>query len=188
MLKPYQTFPAGRFYEEVLSALSPCRRESGAASPASTDPVRSRLLAYAAKSRELDTLLDRLGAKKFCAVHCDKSPGGCCWEHTYRMGNEDFFEFLALQEAEARKRGWLRPGERCRYHSDTGCKLSLFKAPVCLRLLCPRLVESIEARFGRPARDFNHALAQLSPDIHRSQTLLREMDRAILAGRRILAK
>lgn len=187
-LKPYEAFPAGRFYEEALSALLPYRPEPKETSPVSTDPVRSRLLAYAAKSRQLDALLDKLGAKEFCASDCDKSPGGCCWEHTYRMGNEDFFEFLALQEVEARRRGWLRPGKRCRYHSNTGCKLLLFKAPVCIRLLCPRLVKSLERRFGRAARDFNDVLAKLSPDVQRSHTLLKEMDCALAAGERILTK
>jgi hypothetical protein len=188
VLKPYEAFPAERFYELVLSALSSRRQWSKETSLVSTDPVRSRLLAYAAKSRQLDTLLDELGAKQFCASRCDKSPAGCCWEYAYRIGNEDFFEFLALQETEARERGWLRPGKRCRYHSSTGCKLLLFKAPVCIRLLCPRLVKSLERRFGGPARVFNHALAKLSPDIQRSPTLLREMDRAIVAGRMTLAK
>jgi hypothetical protein len=188
MLKPYQKFPAARFYEEVLSALSPYRPESKETSPAPTDPIRLRLLAYAAKSRKLDTLLGKLGAKEFCACDCAKSPGGCCWEYAYRMGNEDFFEFLALQEVEARKNGWARPGKRCRYHSDIGCKLSLFKAPVCIRLLCPPLVKSLEKRFGRPARDFNDALARLSPDIQRSETLLGEMDYAIALGQRIPAR
>ena len=103
------------------------------------------------------------------------------------MGNEDFFEFLALQEVEARRRGWLRPGRPCRYHASTGCRLWLFKAPVCIRLLCPRLAKSLERKYGRAARDFGDALAKLSPDVQRSPSLLKEMDRAIAAGRRMLA-
>jgi hypothetical protein len=187
MLKPYQRFSAEQFYEELIAELSSGRPDSKKPSSAETDPARSRLRDYAARSRELDTLLTRLGAKEFCATRCDRSPGGCCWEHTYRMGNEDYFELLALQEVEARRRGWRRPGRPCRYHTNNGCRLWLFKTPVCLRLLCPRLAKSLERKYGKGARDFGDALAKLSLDIQRSPNLLKEMDRAIAAGRKLLA-
>jgi len=188
MLKPPPKFSGRQFYEEVIAELSPFHPDAKQPAPGAADPVRARLLAYAARARELDTILAKLGAKEFCAADCDKLPEGCCWEYAYRIGNEDFFEFLAVQDVEARKHGWHRPGSRCRYHSETGCKLSLFKAPVCIRLLCPRLVQALEKRFGRGARDFNDALAKLSLDIQRSPTLLGEMDHAIALGRKLLAQ
>jgi hypothetical protein len=188
MLKPYEKFNAGRFYDEVIAALSPFQEKprNPPANPADSEYTRARLLEYAARSRHLDALLRKVGAKEFCAADCPRPPWGCCWEYAYRMGNEDFFEFLALQQVEAKRNGWTRPGEKCRYHTVTGCKLGLFKAPVCMRLLCPPLVKMLRRRFGPGADDFLKSLTDISLDIQRSGSILEEMDKAIAAGRRIL--
>jgi hypothetical protein len=188
MLKNAERIQAERFYDEVLVALSPFRTQPPNPNPRLTAPeyVRPRLVAYALRSQQLETILQKLGAKEFCALRCERRPDGCCWEYGYRMGNEDFFEFLELQEVESGRRGWTAPGKRCWYHSRYGCRLSLFKGPVCLRLLCPALVRSLCKRFGHEASLFNETLANLSLDIRRSPSLLAEMDRAIAAGNRLL--
>jgi hypothetical protein len=188
-VKRAEKFQAERLYEEVLAALSPFHAQPLNPNPSPDDPdyLKLRLIAYAARSQQLESILKRLGAREYCASECAKGPDGCCSDHGYDVENDDFFEFLALQEVEARRHGWLGPDKRCRYHSHDGCMLSLFKAPACLKLLCRTLVKDLDRRFGPTAYDFADAVEHITLDIQRSPLLLGELDEAIGIGNRLLA-
>ena len=99
------------FYDEVLATLQ--EFPAGVLTPdlglAGVEAMRSRLLNYASRVRQLDLVLEQLGTKRFCQSQCDRWPIGCCWEYVHRMANEDFQELLELQEVEARRNGWTRP-------------------------------------------------------------------------------
>jgi hypothetical protein len=187
--KSYQAFNCEHFYDEVLAELSahPDDVLNLAPGPGHRDSIRARLLNYASRTRQLDVIFERLEAKHFCSAQCPRKPVGCCWEHAYRMGNEDFFEFLGLQEVEARSRGWQQPGAMCPYLSDPGCPLVLFRPPACVRHMCTELMDALSARFGGQVRELNSSLLRISQDIRRSESIFSELDQAIAAGRSILA-
>jgi hypothetical protein len=186
--RPYEEFNAEHFYDEVLVELSrhPSEVLNLEPGPGHLAQVKSRLMNYASRAQQLDLILARLEAKHFCSTQCPRTPGGCCWEYAHRMGNEDFFEFLAVQEVEARAHGWQQPGRMCRYLMTEGCPMTLFKPPVCIRHMCAPLVDSLGARFGAQVRDLNNALMCVSQDVQRGDTILEELDRAIAVGKGIL--
>jgi len=186
--KTYEKFHAEDFYDEVLAELSRCSLGvlTLRPGPGHMAHVKSRLLNYASRTRELDKIFDQLEAKHYCATQCPRPSRDCCWEHAYRMGNEDFFEFLAVQEVEARVHGWQQPGRMCRYQMDQGCPISLFKPPACVRHMCVELKDSLAARFGGQVQGLADSLQRISQDIQRGRTILDELDQAIAAGRSIL--
>jgi hypothetical protein len=186
--KTYEEFDAQHFYGEVLSELSrhPLAALNLEPGPDHLTQVTSRLMNYTSRAKQLDAMLDQLEAKHFCATQCPRPPGGCCWEHAHRVANEDFFEFLAVQEVEAETHGWQEPDQMCRYFMANGCPITLFKPPVCIWHICSSLIDSLTKRFGPQVQDLNDALMRVSQDIQRSGTILGEMDEAIAAGKSML--
>jgi len=150
--------------------------------------IRKILLEYAIKNVELDRIQDEL-TKGICARTCDRLPVGCCSVLGYDLGLVPTV-MLQLQDLEARRAGWSRAAgieEKCRYHTDGGCVLALFKSPACNGFMCVHIEEVLMGVAPPPLpRDFLEALATFrSCDIDRSDVFV-AMDRAIETGRRLI--
>ncbi|MFH2008537.1 MAG: hypothetical protein ABI333_18260 [bacterium] len=151
--------------------------------------VRKLLLEYALHSRRLDELVATL-MKGFCATRCDKPPIGCCHILGYDLGLVPE-AMLGTQRLEARRNGWIEPVapdvERCRYHTDAGCVLALFKSPACIGYLCEALTSSLREIYAAPPlREFLERLAVFrSCDLDRKRVFL-AMDATIRAGQALL--
>jgi len=106
--------------------------------------IHKLMLEYAMKSRHLDDIVGAL-TKRFCATGCPKLPTGCCYISGYDLGLVPK-TMLRLQAVEARRNGHNTPPveEKCKYHTHTGCTLSLFKSPACIGYLCGGLAISLE--------------------------------------------
>jgi len=95
------------------------------------------ITSYAMRAKKLDKILSEL-TKDFCAEKCPVAPLGCCdYETYYQIGMPT--EMLKLQEKEAKKNGWLYFPVHCKYHTNKGCKLKLYKPPICLGYICSPL-------------------------------------------------
>ena len=118
------------------------------------------LLEYAMKSRRLDQITGEL-TKAYCANRCGRLPIGCCSILGYDL---DLVPrtMLTLQKIEARRSGWVEceDDQKCRYHADTGCVLSLFKSPACIGYLCEELMADLAPR--APAHALNAFVSGLS--------------------------
>ncbi len=111
--------------------------------------MRRLLLEYALAVERLERLQDAL-TKPYCAESCSRAPVGCCSVLGYDMGVVPE-RMLELQEMEALAAGWQPPMIEidCRYHTDCGCALRLFKSPACCGTLCDELQDWL--RRSRPA-------------------------------------
>ena len=145
------------------------------------------MLEYALWSRRLDEVVGSLLAP-FCARSCPSPPVGCCYLLGYDMGLVPA-GMLRLQELEATLRGWSLPAEpdlhKCRYHTERGCALRLFKSPACLQHVCePMRVELARAHGGERARELVDALQRFGAcDIDRSR-VFEELARVVEVGER----
>jgi hypothetical protein len=145
------------------------------------------MLEYATWARQIDDVVGGL-LSPFCARHCPSPPVGCCHLLGYDMGLVPP-GMLRLQEMEARLRGWSLPPQpdldKCRYHTDTGCVLRLFKTPACLQFVCEPMRVALERDCGRErASGLVDALHDLGGcDIDR-QVVFEKLERVVRAGTR----
>ena len=111
------------------------------------------ILFYIARSVQLDSLLNEL-TRDFCSDKCDNGIRGCCNYNAYKFGVPE--EMLILQEKEALRNRWEGKNKDlgCKYHSSNGCKLSLFKSPVCITFLCENLKRYLEKEHEIDGRVF----------------------------------
>jgi hypothetical protein len=105
------------------------------------------MLEYALKSRQLDKIIGVL-TKGFCANKCTILPLGCCYILGYDMGMVPK-TMLKLQIIEAKRTGWKEPEreDKCKFHSPTGCVISLFKSPACIGYLCDDLNDYLHEKY-----------------------------------------
>ena len=97
------------------------------------------VLTYAARVNELDKVMGEL-TRNICASSCPDAPAGCCNGQFHKY--TDFKAILNLQENEANINAWVICEEDpnlCKYHTNTGCKLTLLKSPLCLGYLCAEI-------------------------------------------------
>lgn len=143
------------------------------------------MLEYALWSKRLDAVVGSL-LSPFCARHCPSPPVGCCHLLGYDMGLVPQ-GMLRLQELEARLRGWSRPPDpdrdKCRYHTESGCALRLFKTPACLQFVCDPMRDALHRECGRQAaEELVEALHELGAcDIDR-QNVFEKLTLAARAG------
>ena len=148
--------------------------------------IKKLLLEYALWSRRLDAVLGAL-TKGFCADHCDRLPVGCCSVLGYDLGITTE-AMLEAQRLEAAIKGWQAPARenKCKYHSQTGCCLALFKSPACAGMMCDGILEKL--RSEHPAQAVEAFLEPLA--LYRNHTLDRErifelMRATVEAGQRL---
>jgi hypothetical protein len=112
--------------------------------------IKKLLLEYALWSNRLDRVQSAL-TKGFCADHCDRLPIGCCSVLGYDMGLVPE-AMLEAQKLEAETHTWQPPAveDKCKYHSDSGCCLALFKSPACAGMLCDAILAKL--RSDQPAQ------------------------------------
>ncbi len=142
---------------------------------------------YTGRTSKLDNILDKL-TKNFCAGRCNNGNSGCCHNNAYKFDAPD--EMLGLQEKEALKNGWKRSNNinnRCKYHSSEGCKLTLYKPPVCINSLCEDLRRYIEEKHGINGRLFTSLMREanlfcLTRSPGEREKLFSCMDKAIYLG------
>jgi len=106
----------------------------------------NKILDYSRRTEQLDAILNKL-TRDYCAKNCPEGEAGCCGKHHYG----DFMpeEALAMQEIESLKNKWHNRGEgECKYHSSDGCKLTLFKPPICIGHLCDSVVRYLGNELG----------------------------------------
>ena len=147
---------------------------------------------YAKRTEQLDTILQTL-TKDFCAKNCPNRPYGCCGEN-YSAGIPE--EMLLLQEKEAKENGWIQENTstnlQCKYHAaEEGCKLKLYKPPVCMGFLCGDLRHDIDKRYSRDGENFNELMyrfrfLRLDLGSYESEKLLSYLDAAIESGNKIV--
>lgn len=150
--------------------------------------IRKLLLEYAHFSIQIDQIIGEL-TKDFCAKSCARLPIGCCRVLGYDLGLVPDV-MLDAQVAEAKLQLWQEPSlleERCKFHTDTGCAISMFKTPACIGFMCDELNRLLEAEYPQSlARSFISALTELrNRDIDREEIFLR-MQRVISAGEDLL--
>jgi hypothetical protein len=149
--------------------------------------IEKLLLEYACMSRQLDALQARL-TKDFCARRCPKPPVGCCHILGYDLGLVPE-RMLSLQRLEARWRGWraLAHESKCRYHTERGCVLVLFKSPACIGHLCDVLLDWLGET--HPPRLLDPFLADLAAfrncDLDRER-IFAAGQAAVASGRRLI--
>ena len=174
--------------DEILF-LPRVRRSEYVGSPAPPGPwiFPKLMLEYAVWSRRLDEVVGRL-LSPFCARSCPSPPIGCCHQLGYDMGLAPA-GMLRLQELEATLRGWSLPPDpdlhKCRYHTDTGCALRLFKTPACLQYVCDPMRAELQSALGEEqAQELVDALHTFGCcDIDRSRVFER-LAEAVRAGER----
>lgn len=142
---------------------------------------------YTARTARLDVILDKL-TKYFCANTCKEGIEGCCMFNAYKF--DVLEEMLELQEEEALKNGWETEGSKCKYHSATGCKLTLFKPPVCINFLCTDLKNHIEEKYGINGRIFASLIGKansfcLNQTPKERENLFSYMDKGIYLGEKL---
>ncbi len=146
------------------------------------------LLEYAVKSRRIDEIVGML-TKGYCAQVCDRLPIGCCSILGYDLGLVPDV-MLRAQEIEARRCGWEQSSieDKCKYHTEAGCAIALFKSPACVGYLCSALDGMLREKYSTEKLDvFLDALAVFrNCDIDRSK-VFEAMDAVIEKGRALVA-
>ena len=98
-------------------------------------------IAYARATAELTSLTGQLSDR--CA-RCHLGPVGCCDRHgRHALGMPR--ELLRLQEVEAARQGFtpeLRP-QRCEFHGERGCTLTLFRSTICYSFFCDEIIAEL---------------------------------------------
>ncbi|MCP4678866.1 MAG: hypothetical protein GY854_25940 [Deltaproteobacteria bacterium] len=142
------------------------------------------LLEYAVKSKRVDEIVGML-TKGYCAEVCDRLPVGCCSILGYDLGLVPDV-MLRAQELEATRRGWAQPQteDKCKYHTEIGCTIALFKSPACVGYLCSSLEGMLEEKYSadRLARFLDALVVFRNCDIDRSK-VFEAMDTVIEEGR-----
>ncbi len=149
--------------------------------------IHKLMLEYAMKSKHVDDIVGAL-TKPYCAASCHKLPTGCCYILGYDLGLVPK-TMLRLQAVEARRNGHITPRveDKCKYHTPTGCTLSLFKSPACIGYLCDGLIGSLEEAYPEAELNtfFKHLEIFRNCHIDRSQ-VFDAMDGLIAAGRKLV--
>ncbi len=155
-----------------------------------TEPYRINklMLEYAMKSRSIDVIISVL-TKGFCATNCDRLPNGCCTILGYDMGLVPQ-TMLRLQAVESRRNGHITPKEedKCKYHTNSGCTIALFKSPACIGYLCDGLKESMKEKY--PAfklKAFRDCLSGFRNCYIDRKKVFEAMDATIASGNALLA-
>jgi hypothetical protein len=143
---------------------------------------------YIKRSAQLEEILSLL-TKEYCATKCHLGSLGCCHEDTYSIGIPE--EMLKLQEAEAIQNGWKAREKGCKYHTNKGCAISLFKSPVCITSLCGGLNEHLLNQYGLEGKAFTDIMKKakmldLDKNSNESNILLSNLDEAIARGRKLV--
>lgn len=138
--------------------------------------ARQAVIGYSLYTRQLDRVQDAV-SKAFCRDSCDRPPVGCCnANHCDIFSPSDYFLYhptplslelgqavTRLQRIEdewAQSEGAGRLGRYCRYLSDRGCTLALFKSPRCVHYLCQTLRDDLTERHGEAGKAFGDAMAE----------------------------
>ncbi|MBR9705988.1 hypothetical protein GOV14_03065 [Candidatus Pacearchaeota archaeon] len=96
------------------------------------------VLDYSFRTRTLDAILQEL-TRDACINKCEQSEPRCCTRDYFKTGVPS--QILAVQSFEAIKnKAHLKISSNsngdCNYHNFDGCKLTLFKSPICLGHIC----------------------------------------------------
>jgi len=148
--------------------------------------MSNTLFKYVQRTEKLDTVLEKL-TRDYCPSVC-KISTGCCNIQGYRYGVPN--SFSQFQEAEALYNLWESPGEGCKYISKEGCKLTLFKAPICITGLCQEIKQHLRQEYGRQGEKFYNLMwdAVKYNLKHKPSRLFRAMDAAIAQGEKLIEK
>jgi len=152
---------------------------------------------YASRTKQLDSILQEL-TKEFCADKCFYRPYGCCGNN-YSAGIPE--EMLLLQEKEAKENGWNGKGKtstkstnnHCKYHTKKeGCRLKLYKPPICIGFLCADLRQNINKKYGTEGEYFNELMykfrhSRLDIGSHEAEKLFSYIDASIEVGKKLLS-
>jgi hypothetical protein len=151
--------------------------------------IKKLLLEYALWSKRVDAVLGAL-TKGFCADHCDRLPVGCCSVLGYDLGLT-IEAMLEAQNLEAASHGWQAPAreENCKFHSQTGCCLALFKSPACAGMLCDAILEKLRREHPDQAVEaFLEPLALFRNHILDRDRIFELMRATVEAGRRLIER
>jgi hypothetical protein len=152
-------------------------------------PEGQLAIAYATMTAELTTLTGQLTDR--CG-RCQHGPIGCCDRHgRHALGMPE--HLLRLQEVEAARQGFAptkRP-QRCEFHGDRGCTLTLFRATICYSFFCQELIaELCEADGEELVMPFMNAIAAVyeGPSLKADPAAtLANLEIALAAGRALVA-
>jgi hypothetical protein len=151
---------------------------------------------------QLDEILNEL-TRDYCASECPRPPFGCCKgpSGNYSQWDISINEFFDMQKEEALKNGWDGNEEErkynsekiCRYHTDDGCPLVLFKSPICIGHICiPLGKDLIESDvMNRAFIDSLEDVARgnkLSGNKNESRTLINKIKNAIYWGNEAVSR
>jgi hypothetical protein len=98
-------------------------------------------IAYARATAELTTLTSQLSDR--CG-RCHLGSVGCCdRQGRHALGMPD--ELLRLQNLEAARQGHtpLARPQRCEFHGERGCTLTLFRATICYSFFCKEIIAEL---------------------------------------------
>ena len=146
-------------------------------------------IAYATATAELTALTGQLSDR--CG-RCHLGSIGCCDRHgRHAIGMPE--HFLRLQEVEAARQGFTpekRP-QRCEFHGERGCTLTLFRATICYSFFCKELIaELCEADGEELVMPFMTAIAAVyeGPSLKADPAAtLQNLEIALEAGRALVA-
>lgn len=181
-----------RLYDEIKQEISNgYDPKAGLERLKKTRDLNIFLAGYAYRSRKLNDVMTSLGIKDFCAQQCPDLPTGCCRERTFYSFGVGNPVFLALQQVEAKRKGFVASTDKkvCLYHNNSGCALEYFKVPQCLGNLCHGLTTRIETDpiggqvFSNMMYAVQCSLDDIIPLLRRDfARVLEEMDNAITTG------
>lgn len=145
---------------------------------------------YAKRTAQLDGIFNEL-TYDFCANQCSHGNLHCCFLDFHCQDAPN--EMLKFQEIEALQNGWAQHSKsHCKYLSLEGCKLALFKSPICITSFCSKSSRQIKEKYGEAGRIFMenmkkaeyHGLGLLYEE--EREKMFTFMDLAIRQGRRLV--
>jgi len=145
--------------------------------------IAEAVVEYASKTKQLDEVLTEL-TKSICAERCSDGYGSCC--HTTYYDASIPSPMVKLQKMEAGESGLEKGDSECRYHSETGCHLTLFKSPICIGYLCLSLKNRINSIGNEEVYDFLCEMDEIKLMFAADPEILPHMDKAIEIGQRLV--
>jgi len=185
---------AKKFYNLVLNKIEINSSKKLKVPPKNSleDPI-TFLVNYGLRTKQIDRILHQIGTRKICAdkskcnQHTNGEYYGCCSRGFYNSG---ILGLNTMQKVEAQRNGW-RDHEKnfCEYLSPSGCKLFLFKSPICIGFLCSG-IEKILSGYGKDGQNFNFAMSFIKCGVPEMEkySILRAMDDAIKYGKLIVSQ
>ena len=142
---------------------------------------------YAKRSIKLDHILEGL-TRDYYHNECEEEKRTCCTHNSYRIGISE--NFLDKQEEEAVLNGWKDTNSECRYITDSGCALKIYKPPICLGSICDILEKRLNKElpfletegFVKSMREVCHGSL-----IENYKSLIIRMDNSISFGNYLLS-